>query len=117
MNLYLIVYYVDSIEQSKYFFELLGLSFTKEKHGDGPVHFSTTLSKTVLELYPNNERNGITRTRLGLELPTPILPDIKAIENLSDKPVDIMSLDNDKKYAVLEDPNGNKIDLVWQSLL
>jgi hypothetical protein len=37
---------------SKVFYEALGLVLTREQHGNGPVHYSTLLGSTVLELYP-----------------------------------------------------------------
>lgn len=33
----------------------LGYTFTKEKHGDGPVHYSTEIGHGFVELYPGNK--------------------------------------------------------------
>ncbi|RYG56290.1 glyoxalase/bleomycin resistance/extradiol dioxygenase family protein [bacterium] len=34
------------------FYEALGLEFVEEQHGNGPLHFSSTLGEFVLEIYP-----------------------------------------------------------------
>ena len=48
-----IVLYSKDIEKNKEFYESFGLSFKKEKHGDGPSHYAAILSQdVVLEIYP-----------------------------------------------------------------
>jgi catechol 2,3-dioxygenase-like lactoylglutathione lyase family enzyme len=37
---------------TKRFYEVLGLRFQNEKHGNGPLHFSAIASGVVIELYP-----------------------------------------------------------------
>lgn len=53
------------------FYEALGLTFTTEQHGTGPVHHACVLGETVLEIYPHREgaqRDVRDETRLGLRV-------------------------------------------------
>lgn len=68
VKLTLIVLYVSDVEASQQFYAGLGLILRREQHDGGPVHYSTKLSGTVLELYPAGDR-PVTRTRLELGLP------------------------------------------------
>lgn len=43
------------IEKTRTFLSSFGLVFVEEKHGEGPIHFSTTSSDgKVLEIYPRS---------------------------------------------------------------
>jgi catechol 2,3-dioxygenase-like lactoylglutathione lyase family enzyme len=65
----LLVLYVADIEASRGFYELLGLEFVREKHGDGPVHYAAELpGGMVLELYPA-PTGVVSRVRIGLTVP------------------------------------------------
>ena len=85
------------------FYNQLGLSFQKEKHGSGPEHDSSEYENFILELYPS--LNSVTdNTRLGFE-----------VENLSSI---IESMDviqeyefNNRKTWVVKDPDGRKVEL------
>lgn len=67
----LLVLYVSDIAESRRFYELLGLTFVREQHGDGPVHYSAELfGGLILELYPAPA--GVeSRVRLGLTVSDP----------------------------------------------
>lgn len=43
----------DNLQETLEFFTKLGLSFTEEKHGDGPVHYACENNDLVFELYPS----------------------------------------------------------------
>jgi hypothetical protein len=49
----------------KRFYEALGLGFTSEQHGAGPVHSTCRIGSTLFELYPASERSR-GHVRLGL---------------------------------------------------
>lgn len=57
------------IEASRAFYEKLGLSFKKERHGKGFEHYSAYAGGCVLELYPGSGTSGL---RLGLMIPSGI---------------------------------------------
>ncbi|MBP7929587.1 MAG: VOC family protein [Acidimicrobiia bacterium] len=64
-----------TIEATRAFYELLGVSFVREQHGDGPEHWSTHLAGTVLELYPAESRaTADSDVRLGM-----IVPDLDSV--------------------------------------
>jgi cupin superfamily acireductone dioxygenase involved in methionine salvage len=44
---------VDDMERVRMFFEQMGLTFVKEKHGKGPEHFAAEHGENVLEIYPS----------------------------------------------------------------
>ena len=112
MNIYLFVYYVKDIEETKMFLSNLGLSFTKEKHGNGPVHYSTMVQDTVFEIYPSNENKGSTVARIGFDLTGQISGEQSAFirENCSSG---IQEMENGKNQAVIKDPSGNNIEVIW----
>ena len=66
MNLTLLVLKTPALDRTVAFYRLLGLSFQQEQHGRGPVHFSTTLDQTTLEIYPLGKTQTVdATTRLG----------------------------------------------------
>lgn len=68
----LLVLKTNQLDKQKKFYETLGLHFQKEKHGNGPEHFSTTLKdqSIVFEIYPlpKNQLVPDTSTRLGFRV-------------------------------------------------
>ncbi len=50
---------VNNIDDSKELYESFGLNPIKEKHGNGPEHYSIELGNTILEIYPINNANSI----------------------------------------------------------
>ncbi|MET7762813.1 VOC family protein [Streptomyces sp. NPDC005393] len=62
----LMVFYTDHLEDCRAFYTDLGLPFVREQHGNGPVHYATTLPDgTVIELYPATAQRPASSTRLG----------------------------------------------------
>ena len=64
-TLSLIVIRVSDITRSAEAYSALGITFQREQHGNGPVHFSGALGDTIFELYPATERSPVTSCRLG----------------------------------------------------
>ena len=65
LSINLIVLRCNDIEKSKKFYEMLGLTFKKEKHGNGPVHYSANINDLVLELYPSPAELVLDNYRLS----------------------------------------------------
>lgn len=66
----LLVVYTGQPERCRDFYVGLGLETVEERHGSGPVHWSTTLPDgTVLEFYPARPDRTTGRLRLALRLP------------------------------------------------
>ena len=66
----LLVLYSPNLEQCHAFYANLGLTFTAEKHGQGPEHYAAVLADgTVFELYPARPGRQTDSLRLGLTVP------------------------------------------------
>ena len=70
-SLNLLVLRCANIERSKSFYELFGLAFNKEQHGNGPLHYSSSDERGVFEIYPLEGASAdlVTSTMLLHELP------------------------------------------------
>jgi catechol 2,3-dioxygenase-like lactoylglutathione lyase family enzyme len=100
----LLVIRCQDIEASKSFYKLLGLSFAKEKHGNGPTHYSCEHEGTVFELYPNKGESPQDNNRLGFK-----------VSNLSDI-IKNVAITSTYEFAgntvyVLTDPDGRKVEI------
>lgn len=104
MKISLLVIRCLDIEVSKNFYELLGLSFTKEKHGNGPLHYSCEHEGCVFELYPNKEEPPKDNNRLGFKVSSleSMLKNITPVESYNFA---------GKTIYVVADPDGRKIEL------
>jgi len=65
----LLVLYSPQLEKCRSFYESLGLSFTAERHGQGPEHYAAVLAGgAVFELYPARPGRRTDVLRLGLAI-------------------------------------------------
>ncbi|MBX2857864.1 MAG: hypothetical protein KTR17_04310 [Cellvibrionaceae bacterium] len=104
MNLSLLVIRCKDLEASKNFYVALGLSFTKEQHGDGPEHFASEINGIVFELYPHNNNSLLDKSRLGFK-----------VNNLGNV-LSSVQVHSSYEYAgntiyVLVDPDGRKVEV------
>lgn len=104
MNISLLVIRCQDIEVSKDFYELLGLSFVKEKHESGPAHYSCEHNGCVFELYPNKGEPPQDRNRLGFKVSG--LDEILKNINVTDTYDFSGNIIN-----VVTDPDGRKVEL------
>ncbi|WP_028980550.1 VOC family protein [Sporocytophaga myxococcoides] len=94
------------------FYSTLGLFFQEEKHGNGPIHFSCSIGKFVLEIYPLPKSIEIAdnTTRLGFSVNN--LDEV--IKKLRDTNFQIISepANNEWGYsAIAKDPDGRVVEL------
>lgn len=94
------------------FYEALGLSFRKEKHGRGPEHLAAELGSSVLEIYPLKAgQSSTTGVRLGFSV-----KDLNAAcEAATAANGELLSLPEATTWgrrAVMRDPEGHLLDLV-----
>ncbi|MDX1957176.1 MAG: hypothetical protein SFU98_01315 [Leptospiraceae bacterium] len=95
------------IERSRSFYELLGINFVKEKHEDGPEHYSSNINGMVLELYPtkDNIKNSLI---IGLELDLLVEEIIEKIQlRFGNQNI----TKNKNGNLVIKDPDENTIHL------
>ena len=104
MKISLLVIRCQDIEASKDFYQLLGMSFSKERHGTGPWHYSCEQDGCVFELYPNKGERQKDNSRLGFKVKN--LTDI--IEQLSSAEAYEYA---GKQIYVVTDPDGRKIEI------
>lgn len=108
-ELNLLVLRSADLEKSVGFYGLLGLVFIEEQHGEGPIHYSSQLGTTVLELYPLGKRSPTKDVRLGLSLKS--LDDIVA--GLEAEAILQALSDTDRgRLVVVQDPDGHIIELL-----
>lgn len=106
----LLVLYSGKPGELRKFYELLGLQFQKEQHGNGPEHFACDLGEVVLEIYPAEARppNAIAPEiilKVNMELVIDLICDGK-IRAFRDED------QSDMKTKVLtQDPEGRRVEL------
>src|SRR5262249_16614966 len=52
VGLYLVVIRVSDLQRALGFYEVLGLRFSEEQHGDGPKHLAAEVGDVIFEMYP-----------------------------------------------------------------
>ena len=100
------------IEEAQRFCSVLGFSFVKHAHGNGPAHYAADAGGLVFEIYPQTEAEGSTRsTRIGFEV-----RELGAtIDRLVAGRGKLVSPAKDSPWgrrAVVADPAGHKIELI-----
>jgi predicted enzyme related to lactoylglutathione lyase len=94
------------LERTRRFYEALGLAFTREQHGSGPMHYACALGATVLELYPRRDA-ARDDARIGLRV-----DDVAAAITAAIAAGGIVHRALDATgCAVLVDPDGRCVDL------
>lgn len=99
----MVVYLVlraSNLEASRNFYEQLGLDFTAEQHGGGPVHYATASTSTVLELYPAGRLPPTRRLRFGIRVSDAVLDGLTRAGRL------------EPGATVIRDPDDNEVDLL-----
>lgn len=103
-KLNLVVLRVADLAVSERFYGVLGLTFTREKHGRGPEHLSAESNGVVLELYPRGERSTAD-VRLGFHVPSLAV----ILSRVAECGGNVVSLTDG--HAVVADPDGHRIEL------
>ena len=93
------------------FYNALGLSFIKHRHGNGPEHLTATVGETVFEIYPTKAANESTAsTRLGFSVPSLV----ETLSHLRRLQATILTESSESPFglrAVVQDFDGHKIEL------
>lgn len=105
-SLNLIVLYCKDLEKSINFYAMLGLTFIKEQHGNGIVHYSCDVNGIILELYPKFPKENYSKLRLGFTIKNSDLTHPELINHKKE------SSQNNK--VCLTDPDGHKIDVSFE---
>jgi predicted enzyme related to lactoylglutathione lyase len=114
-TLSLIVLRCANLEASLAFFAVLGLDFSAEQHGKGPVHYSCRLGDAVLELYPGKPGSTPGRTEAGASMHGFRVESLDVVlANLQKLGAAIVHPPTDSPWgrrAVVLDPDGRAIEL------
>lgn len=93
------------------FYGRLGLRFSEERHGSGPLHHAVTLDRTVFEIYPANVSGDVdAATRLGFRADDPTA----IVELLRAAGTPIVSEPKQTEWglrAVVRDPDGRAVEI------
>lgn len=114
-SLNLVVIRARDIDRLAGFYSVLGLSFKKHRHGDGPEHLSSSVGGAVFEIYPmRSPDEGTTSTRLGFTVESLE----STINRLRQAQATILSEPRDSEFgrrAVVKDFEGHKVELYESS--
>jgi hypothetical protein len=108
----LVVLRSADLERAAAFYSLLGLQFSKHRHGNGPEHFAAELPGVVFEIYPVGADGGSTSgTRIGFRVPSVDA----ALEALCEYPAAVLTPAKNSEWgrrAVVADPDGHQVELL-----
>ena len=93
----------------------LGLTFTQEQHGTGPIHHSCDMGGTVLEIYPGSEGGAPDRraggaTSLGFRVSS-VDATLSSLKQLG---ASVITPPKDSQWgrrAVVADPDGRAVEI------
>lgn len=87
-----------------------GRTFSPEKHGSGPEHFTAKLGAALFEIYPLAEKPP-SNVRLGFEV-----ADLDGtVSQVREAGYEVVSEPKDSPWgrrAVVADPDGNRVELL-----
>ncbi|MGH8445442.1 MAG: VOC family protein [Solimonas sp.] len=95
------------------FYAALGITFVRERHGNGPEHFSGLAGTVLLELYPAGEATGTRSTRLGFAVSSIAT----TLDALLKNGGTVLSTPQNGPWslrAVVADPDGHRVELAQQ---
>jgi lactoylglutathione lyase len=114
-TLSLIVLRTSQMEATLAFYRALGFAFVEEKHGTGPVHYSTQIGSCVMEIFPGEPAEPLGRkasgaAMLGFSVPS-VDQTVEAVRQLGAQIVTAPTESLWGRRAVVVDPNGRGIEL------
>lgn len=114
-SLSLIVLRTSKMQETLAFYRAFGFAFSEEQHGSGPIHHSTQIGSSVLEIYPGDAAEPMNRkasgaTMLGFAVES-LDNTLQALEKLR---ATVISAPKDSPWgrrAVVVDPDGRSVEL------
>jgi lactoylglutathione lyase len=107
-SLNLLVLRCANIERSKSFYEIFGMAFVKQQHGNGPVHYAFEQPDGIFELYPS-EGGAPDQTGLGF-----VTGDLEGLHMLLRRnqfaPREIRNTELGRMFVV-RDPDGRRVEV------
>lgn len=62
----------QDLDETKAFYERLGIELVEERHGGGPRHYSAQLGGGVVEFYPASDRFPVDNASISLKKDGPL---------------------------------------------
>ncbi len=106
----LLVLRAVDMEATRAFYEALGLSFRREKHGNGSEHFSCDAGGVLLEIYPRTSDATAEQTMLGLSV-TSLEELLARLKPLGVEPKSGPRESERGRWASVLDPDGRTVRL------
>lgn len=106
----LVVIRSRDLEKAQVFYEAIGLSFERHQHGSGPIHLACERDGLVFEIYPT-KKEGVIEVRLGFMVRS-LDGVLEGIANAGGNIVQTAEESPWGRRAVVEDPDGHKVELV-----
>jgi lactoylglutathione lyase len=97
------------------FYRSLGLALVEEKHGRGPVHYSSSSNGIVIEIYPETPNGmmefGAERTiRLGFTVES-LAATLESLETVGSRVLRAPAISRWGHVAVVLDPDGREVEI------
>jgi predicted enzyme related to lactoylglutathione lyase len=111
----LIVLRSTDLRRAEEFYNLIGVTFNRERHGSGPEHLSSQLGPLVLELYPLEGAASTSSVRLGFRVGSVG----ETVMKLSESGVRVVTPPTNGLWglrAVVVDPDGHRVELAESDL-
>ena len=114
-SLSLLVLRTAKIDTCLEFYWRLGLAMAEEKHGKGPVHYSSSSNGITVEIYPETRKNftesGTERTiRLGFMVES-LAATLESLETLGATILYPPSITQWGHLAIVLDPDGREVEI------
>src|SRR5262245_32471338 len=97
------------------FHQTLGLTLVEEKHGKGPVHYSSSSNGITIEIYPETQKNSTENSaerniRLGFTVES-LTATLEALETIGATVLKHPSITQWGHLAVVLDPDGREVEI------
>jgi lactoylglutathione lyase len=111
LTLNLVVVRASDPERTVRFYEALGLTFERHRHGSGPAHYSAEIGSVVFEIYPTHGPAETTQdARIGFRV-TSLTAALTGLREAGGVVVTAPHASEWGDRAVAVDPDGRKVDL------
>jgi len=111
-TLNLLVLRCRDVEAARRFYELLGMTFTKHRHGTGPEHYAQEDERGVFELYPAGDAPADTA---GVGFGVPEVEEAFArFESAGFSPKPVRETQWGRSFVV-RDPDGRRVEIKQQA--
>ncbi|HEY6403467.1 MAG TPA: VOC family protein [Blastocatellia bacterium] len=113
ISLSLLVLRTTRIDACLEFYRRLGLAFVEEKHGKGPIHYSSSSNGVVIEIYPETQKSvtepgAEASIRLGFTVEA-LTATLESLEKTGARILRSPALARWGRAAVALDPDGREV--------